>query len=115
MDDAYKVYVRSCEVCHREREVMVHSSSFAAYSYASCAECLGYYAEPAWVFEYLRDWVDSPEGNQLKEEVYEGAYTYWDDQYMLYKDWLKLNPWSQERMDEAYKELDRANERLENE
>ena len=107
MSDVYKGDIRSCDVCHREREIMVHSSFFAAYSFGSCVECLEYYAEPAWVFEYLRDWVDNPEGNGLKEEVYARAYTYWDDQYLPYNEWLKSNPFDQKRMDEQLADPDR--------
>lgn len=100
--------IRSCEVCHREREVMVHSSSFAAYSFASCAECLKHYAEPHWVFEYLRDWVDTPAGDALKEEVYTEYETYWNDMYMTYKNWLLVNPYDRERFEEQVKEMNEA-------
>ena len=108
MSDTFKGDVRSCDVCNREREVYVHCSSFAAYSYASCAECLGYYAEPFWVFEYLRDWVDTPGGNALKEEVYNGAFTYYDNQYMPYNEWLKLSPYDRETFEKQVKEMNDA-------
>jgi hypothetical protein len=114
VSDVYKGDIRSCDVCHREREIMVHCSSFAAYSFGSCAECLGYYAEPAWVFEYLRDWVDNPEANGLREEVYVGAYTYWDDQYLPYNEWLKLNPFDAKKHESDLDELQRLGQKWDN-
>lgn len=107
-EEKYRPDIRSCDVCHKEGEVFVHSSSFAAYSFASCLECLRHYAEPSWVFEWLRDWVDTPAQNQLREEVYNECYTYWNDQYIVYKDWLKQNPYDRERFEQQLKEFNDA-------
>ena len=91
-------HVNRCDVCHKDKESFVHSSSFAAYSYASCRDCLALGAEPVWVFEYLRDFVDSPSQDALVEEVYNGSFTYWNDHYVLYKYWLKSNPRDEEAL-----------------
>jgi hypothetical protein len=44
---------RECEVCHRIRDVWVHSGSLGPYSIASCRECLEHYAEPIWAVEAI--------------------------------------------------------------
>lgn len=78
--------VRGCDVCSREREVFVHSSSVGPMSFASCIECLQHRAEPAFSFHYLYDMV-GVQGDGLSDWV-ESLETFQDERYMSWNEWV---------------------------
>lgn len=78
--------VRGCDVCNREREVYVHSSSVGPMSFASCVECLNVRAEPAFSFHYLYDMVGN-QGDGLSDWV-ESLTTWQNNGYMDWASWL---------------------------
>lgn len=98
-----------CDVCAKEgepgKDLMVASSAYGAISFAFCRICLSNGAEPELVFEYLRDWVDTPQQNALHESVFH-QLTFKDGKYITYLEWLKDHPFDEERLQ---KQIDAMN------
>nr|AIA16578.1 Unknown Function [uncultured bacterium] len=93
-----------CDVCQRKVDwVGVHSSSFAAMSFASCVECLRRYAEMEGNLHYIYDYV-STKGEGLSEWV-QHISTYKDGKYMTWAEWVA---WRQDpiRCDELDKQAE---------
>lgn len=76
----------TCDVCKRDRETHVASSTTGAISFAFCNECLQNNAEPEWTLEYLYSDVGH-KGEGLADWVKQ-LKTYKDDKYINWDEWF---------------------------
>jgi hypothetical protein len=77
--------VRKCDVCRREREVGVASSTLGAVSFAFCKECLEHRAEPAGMFEFTLEEV----GEHFVAPWVKSLNTFMDGEYLSWDEWVK--------------------------
>jgi hypothetical protein len=76
---------RTCEVCHRKRNVGVACSTLGAVSCAFCRECLEQRAEAEWMFEFTLEEV----GEHFVAPWVKGLRTFKDGVYLTWDEWVK--------------------------